>query len=106
MAKHEQWDVRIATPVGDQRMTVVLAQDTNGAWEGNARSAGDDMPLTSLFVTDTRMSWHLELRHPIRLSLQFDVEVDATTLSGTATAGVFLRSKVTGQRRLNDQPIS
>jgi hypothetical protein len=93
-----QWDVTIKTPIGS--MAVVYAfTDSDGALTGTASSKGEAVPLHDITVAAQRVTWRQSVTKPMRLNLEFDVEVDGDRLSGHSRAGRLPRSAVTGVRR-------
>jgi hypothetical protein len=102
-----EWDVTIKTPVGslhvvyDFRPLVdVNGVERDGAVTGTATGKGETVPLTDVVVEDRRVRWRQTVTKPMRLKLEFDVEVDGDRLTGHSRAGRLPRSAVAGVRRV------
>ena len=93
-----QWDVTIKTPIGS--MAVVYAfTESDGALTGTATGKSETVQLHDITVAAQRVTWRQSVTKPMRLNLEFDVEVDGDRLSGHSRAGRLPRSAVTGVRR-------
>ncbi|BBY49825.1 hypothetical protein MARA_32930 [Mycolicibacterium arabiense] len=102
-----EWDVTIKTPVGslhvvyDFRPVVdVDGVERDGAVTGTAAGKGETVPLTDVVVEDGRVRWRQTVTKPMRLKLEFDVEVVGDRLTGHSRAGRLPRSAVAGVRRV------
>jgi hypothetical protein len=93
----ERWALTIATPVGRQQVELTLLED-GGRLEGEAHGKDETLPLIDAVRDGDRLTWSLRMTRPIRLQLHFDVAIDGDHLTGTAKAGLFPRSAVTGVR--------
>ena len=92
------WDLTIATPIGRIKAVIDLRRE-QGALVGTAHGAGEQVPLRDLALDGDRLSWRQAITKPMRLNLDFAVNVDGDTLAGTSKAGRLPSSKVIGQRR-------
>ena len=93
------WDVTIATPIGSIKAVYVFTPD--GAQVlGTATSNGDETPLTDVRIeVPPRVTWKQRVRKPLRLHLEFDVEVRAGEMSGHSRAGRLPQTRVSGRRQ-------
>ncbi|MGW8952918.1 hypothetical protein [Streptomyces sp. NPDC055709] len=100
------WNLVIATPVGKQRVVLVLTAD-QGALSGVARDErhGLETALTALTQEGERLTWAQSVTKPMRLNLTFDVTVDGDRMTGKATAGRLPSSTVTGHRATTDPTV-
>ncbi|MCK0173012.1 MULTISPECIES: hypothetical protein [Mycobacteriaceae] len=100
------WDVRIKTPVGSLRVDYHFA-DENDVLAGHACGSSETVPLRDIEVSDDagvqRVRWRQTVTKPMRLHLEFDVEVSGDRLTGHSRAGRLPRSAVTGVRRTPEQ---
>jgi hypothetical protein len=94
------WDVRIKTPIGTLAITYRFASQ-NGVLTGAASSKQETVPLTDIVVSDDgqHVTWRQTVTKPMRLKLDFDVQVDGDRFSGHSRAGRLPRSTVSGVRR-------
>ena len=91
------WNVSIATPIGTQRVVLVLSEH-EGKIAGVARGTAETVPLVNPELEGNRLRWTQTISKPMRLHLAFDVLFDGDTLTGTSKAGLLPSSKVTGTR--------
>ncbi|HYZ67057.1 MAG TPA: hypothetical protein VE666_04495 [Mycobacterium sp.] len=91
------WDVTIKTPIGSLAVGYTFADD-NGV-TGTATGKGETVPLRDIVVAGQGVTWRQSVTKPMRLNLEFDVEVDGDRLTGHSRAGRLPRSTVTGTRR-------
>jgi hypothetical protein len=88
------WDVTIKTPIGS--LTIVYSFADDGT--GTATGKGETVPLRDIVVAGQRVTWRQSVTKPMRLNLDFYVEVDGDHMSGHSRAGRLPRSAVTGVR--------
>ena len=94
------WNVTIVTPIGKQQVTLELASRESRI-HGTARSAAETVEIldATLDPEGRRLTWTQHVTKPLRLTLRFDVVLDAAgTMTGTAKAGILPTSKLTGVR--------
>ncbi len=92
------WDLTVNTPIGKLKAVAEFVR-RDGVLTGTARSADEEVPLTDLALDGDRLSWRQSITEPMRLNLEFILELDGDTLKGTSRAGRLPASKVTGVRR-------
>jgi hypothetical protein len=90
------WDITVNTPMGAQASTVVLTSD-GGTLNGEV-TAPQPGTIYEGTVDGDSAKWKIDITVPMALTVQFDVTVDGDSLSGTASAGPFPPSQVTGTR--------
>lgn len=99
------WDVAIKTPIGSLRIDYRFA-DEDGVLTGRATGASETVALNDIEVTEDgtrqRVRWRQRVTKPMRLNLEFDVEVRGDELCGHSRAGRLPRSAVSGVRRSSD----
>ena len=91
-----EWRCSIHTPLGVQDVLLVL-DSVDGALSGEARSAGETVPLIDLQLRDGRLLWTQHVTKPMRLTIAFDVARKADRLAGTAKPGLLPRVRVEGE---------
>ena len=92
------WDVTVKTPIGSLAVTYVFT-DSAGRLQGSATLRDETVQLADLTFTGSRATWRQSVTKPMRLNLDFDIEVDGDRLTGHSRAGRLPRSVVTGARR-------
>jgi hypothetical protein len=92
------WDVTIKTPIGSLAVAYTFTDD-DGAVAGTATGKGETVALRDITVAAQRVTWKQSVTKPMRLNLEFDVEVHGDRLAGHSRAGRLPRSAVTGVRR-------
>ncbi len=91
------WNIKIATPIGAQAVTLVITEH-DGVLVGVAQGEAETTPMVKLAFDGQRLTWAQSITKPMRLNLTFDVTIDGDTLAGTSKAGLLPTSKVTGVR--------
>ncbi|MBB3604580.1 hypothetical protein FHT40_004258 [Mycolicibacterium sp. BK556] len=96
------WDVAIKTPIGTLHVVYSFTQHDEGV-AGTAAGKDETVPLSDIVVAPTadgeRVTWRQTVTKPMRLKLDFDVQVHSDQLKGHSRAGRLPRTAVTGQRR-------
>ena len=93
-----EWDVAIKTPIGSLQVLYTFTNDS-GTLTGTATGKGETVALHDITVAAQRVTWRQSVTKPMRLNLEFDVEVHGDRLTGHSRAGRLPRSAVTGVRR-------
>lgn len=92
-----KWDIVITTPIGQQKVRLAI-RDADGRLAGAATQGDETVPFQNVIVDGERLRWTQDVAKPFPLSIKFDVTVRGDVMSGTAKAGVFPTSKLSGQR--------
>lgn len=92
-----EWDIVIATPIGQQKVRLAI-RDTDGRLTGTATQGNEAVPFQNVIVDGDRLRWMQDVAKPFPLTIKFDITVRGDVMSGTAKAGVFPTSKLSGQR--------
>jgi hypothetical protein len=90
------WDITVNTPMGAQASTIVLTSD--GETLNGEVTAPQPGTIYEGTVDGDSAKWKIDITVPMALTVQFEITVDGDSLSGTASAGPFPPSQVTGQR--------
>ncbi len=93
-----EWDCITKSPLGEQKSVLTVKTD-GSSWTGS--NAG---PLGSLDVIDGKvdgntLTWKMDMKVPMPLTLDCTATIDGDTLTGGITAGAFGTSPMTGTRR-------
>jgi hypothetical protein len=95
------WDATLQSPLGV--IDIVLEfTESNGELSGTSTASGETVPLLQPQVGEdgARVTWGVDVTKPLRVHLDFDVAVDAGTLTGSARAGMLMpKGAVSGTRR-------
>ncbi|MEN4476417.1 hypothetical protein [Mycolicibacterium cosmeticum] len=96
------WDVTIRTPVGSLRVVYGFSLE-NGVLTGEAVGKHETVRCVDIVADGggdgQHVRWRQTVTKPMKLNLEFDVQVDGDRLSGHSRAGRLPRSTVTGTRR-------
>ena len=91
------WDVTIDTLIG--KMAVVFdISDEGGEVHGTASSDAETVDFLETVADGDRLTWTQMVTTPMKLTLEFEVNVDGNTMTGTAKAGPFPASPLHGNR--------
>lgn len=93
------WAVVVRTPLGRQPISIDFTRDP-GTHElsGVARAVKETVPMRDVVQDGAAVRWIQSVTTPMRLDIAFAVTVDGDEMSGTAKAGKFPASPVTGRR--------
>lgn len=93
------WDATMKTPIGS--ITAVFNfRESDGVLHGTAEGSGDVVEMRDVTAHEGgRYTWAQTVNKPLRLNLEFDVEVAGDELRGTSRAGRLPKSGVTATRR-------
>lgn len=97
------WNLKIATPLGAQAVTLVITERA-GVIEGVAQGAAETVPMVNPTLSGNQLTWSQSITKPMRLNLAFDVTIDGDTLTGVSKAGRLPTSRVTGVRAATSDP--
>ena len=92
------WDVTIKTPIGSLAVHYTFA-DTGTGVSGSATLKDETVALHAISIEGDRVTWRQSVARPMRLNLDFEVQVSGDTMHGHSRAGRLPRSAVTGTRR-------
>jgi len=92
------WELSITTPMGLQTGTVQLASDGSNL-TGSTTNSGDTIDIYGGSVEGDTATWKADATKPFPMTLTFNVTIDGDAMSGTATAGAFPPSPLTGSRQ-------
>lgn len=91
------WQVSIATPIGKQSVVLEISTE-NGLIRGTARQGAEIVDFVEPVVEGKRFTWSQTITKPMSMRLKFDVTVEENRMNGTAKAGMFPASTLTGER--------
>jgi len=91
------WNLVVATPMGERRATLSLKAD-GGALTGSQMADGNTAEIFDGTVNGNQLSWKVSISDPMPLTLEFNGAVDGDEVSGSVTLGNFGSSSFSGTR--------
>ncbi|AHH19791.1 hypothetical protein NONO_c50070 [Nocardia nova SH22a] len=92
------WHIVVATPIGRQEVTLDLATNGSSAVSGTATTNAETVPVKNGTFDGDTLKLSVDLRSPFPMTVKYTLTPHEDTISGTAKAGPFPASKVTGNR--------
>jgi hypothetical protein len=93
------WRVAVSTPVGKQEVVFQL-KTVNGKIEGTATQGEEVAPFENVVTEGNRLRWTLRVTKPLNMHIKYDVTIEGDKMAGTAKAGIFPTSRLSGERQL------
>lgn len=93
-----QWDCVTKTPMGEQRARMTVVPSADGTFTGISAGPGGELELLDGRIDGQRLTWRMEMKVPMPMTLEGDAAVDGDTISGGIKAGMFGTSPMTGTR--------
>ena len=97
MSADGSWEITVNSPLGEQESTVELQTDGN-TLSGVQSGEGQSGPIYDGKADGDRVSWKVDVTHPMKLTIHFEGTVEGDSISGTAKAGMFPKMKFSGSR--------
>jgi hypothetical protein len=97
MSIHGKWDIILHTPMGKQKGKM-NANVEGDALEGEINSPMGVIPMKGGKVDGDSAAWSCEVTKPILMNLDFSVQVEGDTFSGTVQVGPMGKNAVEGKR--------
>ncbi|HMP57301.1 MAG TPA: hypothetical protein PKD92_12115 [Novosphingobium sp.] len=92
------YDVSIKTPMGDQKGTLSVNADGDG-FSGSVSSAMmGSMDIAGGKVSGNTLTWTMDMKVPMPMTLECEATVDGDAISGTIKAGMFGAMALSGAR--------
>ena len=91
------YDIVTKTPMGDQqgKFTVVVE---GGSFTGNVSGPMGSMEVQDGQVDGNRLTWKMDMKVPMPMTLDCEATVDGDTIAGVVTAGAFGGMALSGTR--------
>ncbi|MDB6107729.1 MAG: hypothetical protein JWO52_7728 [Gammaproteobacteria bacterium] len=93
-----EWDVVVASPIGQQKSLLTLIVDGSTVTGTDAGSMGT-WELKDGKASGNQLSWAADITKPMAMRVETEVTVDGDKLEGFIKAGAFGKFKLTGTRR-------
>lgn len=91
------WNLTMQTPVGDREVSVNLTQDGDNL-TGTATGDGNTNDIQNGKVEDGHAKFSVNVTSPMPITLEFDLQADGSSISGSAKLGMFGTAPVTGSK--------
>ena len=92
------YDVVTKTPMGDQNGVFTVNVD-GGTFTGSVNGAMGSMDVANGKVDGNRLTWTMDMKVPMPMTLECEATVDGDALSGSVKAGAFGSMAMTGKRK-------
>lgn len=99
------WDIVIASPIGKQELSIDLTVDGT-AVTGTGKNAAEVVELKDGQLTGDTVTFAADLKKPFPLTVVYELVFNGDEITGTAKAGKFPKSPVTGKRVATSTPAS
>ena len=90
------WDCTVKSPLGDQKMTVMVKTD-GATWNGTVSGAMGSSDLSGEADGNT-IRWKQQMTVPMPMTLDCSATADGDTMTGTVGAGAFGSFPLSGTR--------
>jgi hypothetical protein len=91
------WNLNVTTPMGRQQGTADLSTD-GGTLSGSTTNNGETVEIYEGTVDGDSATFKADVTKPFPMTLTFKVALDGDSITGTAQAGAFPPSPLTGSR--------
>lgn len=92
------WDCVTKSPMGDQKSVLTVNVDGD-SWTGQNAGAMGTLDITDGKVDGDTITWTMDMKVPMPMTLEGKATVDGDTLTGTVNAGAFGSMAMTGVRK-------
>lgn len=91
------WNVTTKTPMGDQSGSFTVAVAGDG-FTGTVTNAMGAMDVREGKVDGNRLTWKMDMKVPMPMTLDCEATIDGDTLTGAVKAGAFGSMALSGSR--------
>ena len=92
------YDVTIKSPMGDQKSVFTVNADGD-SFTGNVAGALGSMDVEDGKVDGNTLTWKMQLKVPMPMSLDCTATVDGDSITGSVNAGAFGAMPMSGTRQ-------
>ncbi len=92
------WNCTVSSPMGPQSLLMTIRSAGDGGFTGTASGQLGSLDLEDGRVDGDAISFKMQLKVPMPMSLAGKATVDGDTLTGTVAAGAFGSWPLTGTR--------
>jgi cytochrome P450 len=94
----EVWTLTMKSPTGPEQMTAYLVRD-GATLSGRVDSRMGSEPIKNGKIDGDALSWALDIKQPMPITLKFEVKAQGDVMSGAAKLGMFGSAELSGQRQ-------
>ena len=92
-----KWAVEAKAPIGSQNLQITFASDGDSL-TGKVSGPNGVAELANGKIDGSNLSWDVKVANPVPVTVNFQVEIDGDSMSGTFKVGFFANGTVTGSR--------
>lgn len=93
------YDCVTKSPMGDQKSVLTINVDGDTFTGQNAGAMGQTLELNNGKVDGNKITWSMDMKVPMPMTLNGQATVDGDTLTGEVNAGAFGTMAMTGVRK-------
>jgi hypothetical protein len=93
-----EWDCITKSPLGEQK-SVFTVKSNGDTFTGQQAGAMGSLDVIDGKVDGNKLTWKMEMKVPMPMTLDCEATVDGDTLTGTVGAGAFGSFPLTGTRK-------
>ena len=97
MSADGNWNLVIATPMGDRPATLSVKTDGN-ALTGSQATGGNSADIFDGAVNGNDLSWKVSITDPMPMTLEFTGTISGDAIGGSVKLGAFGTSSFSGTR--------
>jgi hypothetical protein len=94
-----EWACTMKTPMGPQDSVLTVKTDGAGGFTGTNSGAQGSIDVRDGKVDGNTLTWKMDVKTPMALTLDAIVTIDGDALTGTVKLGMFGKSEMTGSRK-------
>ena len=93
-----KWNCVVRSPLGEQQSVLTVTDNGDGTWSGDNTGAMGGLSCDNGKVDGSKITWTMDMKVPMPMTLECEATVDGDTLTGGVKAGMFGTSPMTGTR--------
>jgi hypothetical protein len=97
MTADGNWNLVVATPMGERRATLSVKTD-GGTLKGSQTADGNSADIFDGTVDGNAVAWKVSIVDPMPMTLEFNGTIDGDKLSGSVALGAFGSASFSGAR--------
>ncbi len=97
MSADGNWNLVVATPMGDRQATLSVKTD-GSALKGSQAADGNSTDIFDGTVSGNELSWKVSISDPMPMTLEFTGTISGDEVSGSVKLGAFGTAAFSGTR--------
>lgn len=97
MTADGNWNLAVATPMGERRATLSVKTEGN-TLKGSQTAEGNSAEIFDGTVNGNTVSWKVAITDPMPMTLEFNGTINGDEIGGSVTLGAFGSSSFSGTR--------